>query len=60
MKTGKPSPHLATLIDLALQGDLGTGDVTADALFTSGSKARATFVAAASSTSRASAVSAPT
>jgi nicotinate-nucleotide pyrophosphorylase (carboxylating) len=45
MKTSKPSPHLAALIDLALQEDLGTGDLTTDALFTSDSKTRATLVA---------------
>ncbi len=41
----KPSPHISTLIDLALSEDLGSGDVTTNALFGSAAKASAALVA---------------
>jgi len=41
----KPGPHISTLIDLALSEDLGSGDVTTNALFGSAAKASAALVA---------------
>lgn len=40
-----PDPHLAALVDLALAEDIGSGDVTTDALFGSKSRASASLVA---------------